>query len=65
MPKKIQKEDKKINKGYRAKESVYQRAMKRAKKDKTTLGALIENVVTAYARGDKIIIEGGPFEPFQ
>lgn len=43
--------DKKTVRSYRVSESTYKKANKRARKDGSTLAAIIENVVVAYARG--------------
>jgi hypothetical protein len=46
--------EKRIIRGYKCAETPYRKAMRRAKRDKTTLAAIIENIVTAYGNGAKI-----------
>lgn len=46
--------EKRIIRGYKCAETPYRKAMRRAKKDKTSLAAFIENVVVAYGSGAKI-----------
>lgn len=41
--------EKRVLKGYKIKQSVYDKAMRRAKRDKRPLANLIENFVTDYA----------------
>ena len=46
--------EKRIVRGYKCAETPYRKAMRRAKKDKTTLAEVLEEIVTAYGAGAKI-----------
>lgn len=43
--------EKRLNKGYKVKETFYKKAIKRARKENGTLANLLENVVIAYSYG--------------
>jgi hypothetical protein len=45
------KDEKRTPRTYKAKDSVYKKAMRRAKKEKGKLSNVVENVVIAYAAG--------------
>ncbi len=47
------KDEKRVNKGYKIKDSIYQKAMKKSKP--TPLATRIEEVVTAIASGSSIV----------
>ena len=49
--------EKRTNKGYKIKQSIYDKAMRRASREKGALANLIENVVIAYAYGMSIRAE--------
>lgn len=51
------KQEKRKLKGYKVKDSLYQKAKRRAIRDKTTLAQIIEEVVVFYASGHRIVIE--------
>lgn len=55
-------EDKRYNRGYKVKDSFYDKAMKRAKKADGTLANLLENVVIAYSYGMNIVATSGSSE---
>lgn len=46
--------EKRTNKGYKIHDSVYVKAMRRARKDKKKLARLIESFVLAYSTGDNL-----------
>lgn len=48
--------EKRINRGYKCAEKPYRKAMRRALREKTTLAALLENVVVAFSEGHTIEI---------
>jgi len=48
------KAEKRVNKGYKIKDSIYQKAMKRAKKEKGQLAVHIEHWVQCYSEGLEI-----------
>ena len=50
----IKKKEKRILKGYKIKDSVYQKAKKRASKNKVPLATTIENWVTLYSEGHSV-----------
>jgi hypothetical protein len=45
------KQEKRLNKGYKVKDSFYKKAKKRADKEGGTLANILENVVIAYSFG--------------
>lgn len=47
----IMKKEPRVVKGYKIKQSVYNKAMKRAKKEFIPLATLIEDVINGYATG--------------
>lgn len=49
------KEEKRLNKGYKVKDSAYRKAIKRGTRDKRPLAQLLESVVEAYANGFEIL----------
>jgi len=46
--------EKRVLKGYKIKDSIYKKAMKRAKKENHSLSTWIETIVSSYAKGDKV-----------
>ena len=53
----IKKKEKRELKGYKIKDSIYQKAKRRAKKDKNALSTLVETWVTSYSAGYNIVSE--------
>lgn len=51
------KQEKRSNKGYKVRDSLYQKAKRRAIREKKTLAQLVEEVVVMYAAGHMIVIE--------
>lgn len=51
------KQQKRVNKGYKIQPRDYDKAMKRAKKEKFPLATTIENLVIEYGRGADITAE--------
>lgn len=47
-------------KGYKIQDSTYQKAMRRAKREKLELATLVEVWVIAYAHKDDFLISGQP-----
>lgn len=47
------KDTKRYPRSYKTTESIYEKAMKRAAKEKTTLAQIIEQAVAAYADGQQ------------
>lgn len=47
--------EKRVPKSYKIKESIYKKAMRAAKKDKTSLAHKIEVWVSLYANGNRLI----------
>ncbi len=45
------KDEKRVLKGYKIKDSIYKKAMKRARKSKIPLASMVEAIVIAYAEG--------------
>jgi hypothetical protein len=43
-------------KGYKIRESIYKKAMRRANKEKTSLAPKIEKWVSAYASGEQVVV---------
>jgi len=54
------KAEKRVNKGYKIKDSTYQKAMKRAKKERGQLAVHIEHWVQCYSEGLEININYKP-----
>jgi hypothetical protein len=50
----MKEKEKRIVRGYKCAETPYRKAMRRAKRDKTNLAAILEHVVVAYAKGANI-----------
>lgn len=69
----IQKKEPRVLKGYKVRLSDYNRAMKRARREKSHLATLLEQVVIAYGNGEDIaimnsgikVISGQPQEQLQ
>ena len=52
------KDEKRIIRTYKVKPSIYKKAMRRARKDGTTVSNLLEDVLTGYSSGLEIRLGG-------